>query len=76
VQEISKLKGLLVFLIKVIYKLSFEVVFPAKNAELQISFEVLFTNMYLLITFNYSSPLAIHAPRGAPRNNENLFSAF
>jgi hypothetical protein len=46
VQETNKHKGLLGFQIKVIYKLGFEVVFHAKNAELQISFEVLFTYMY------------------------------
>jgi hypothetical protein len=48
VQETNKHKGLLVFQIKVIYKLSLEVVFHAKNAELQISFDVFFTYMYLM----------------------------
>ncbi|KRE70424.1 hypothetical protein ASL11_11975 [Paenibacillus sp. Soil750] len=42
--ETSKNKGLLAFLIKTIYKLSFEVVFRIEKAELQISFEVLLTN--------------------------------
>jgi hypothetical protein len=46
VQETSKLKGLLVFLVKVIYKLSFEVVLYIKKADLQIGFEVLLQNKF------------------------------
>jgi hypothetical protein len=46
VQEASKLKGLLAFLIKSIYKLSFEEVVSGKKPELQISFEVLLTKTH------------------------------
>jgi hypothetical protein len=46
VQETSKLKGLLVFLVNLIYKLSFEVVVRGKKAELQLGFEVLLQNKF------------------------------
>jgi hypothetical protein len=37
---------MLVFLVKVIYKLSFEVVLLIKNADLEIGFEVLLQNKF------------------------------
>jgi hypothetical protein len=42
-QEASKLKGLLAFHIKSIYKLSFEVVYWSEKPDLQIRFELAFS---------------------------------